>query len=466
MVSFLVTMIMMMVITLIVVGFTQVVNQNRRDALDRQLSTEAYYAAESGVNDALARINEKLVADPAATLPTAADCTGGNSFASQYGAYTPIAPGVSYSCLLVDPVNSSLEYSDIKTNMPTVIMLKPVTRDGVPTTIDTVKISWSAKTGASDFSGCTTTAYKWLANMSTCDFGVLRTEVFKPTIGDITAGNGFSMYAIPKIPATGTSVPFQSGKSFSQPVACTTTPIQICSYTVSGLSAAPELYLRANMIYAEAQKLIITATNSAGAVYFNGQVKIDSTGKAQDVSRRIQVRVTPQNSPANNPVAAVMGNNKICKRFAVGPITYQDRATYCTSEVDDPEPFATPGGCSPGEPGCPGDPPGGGGTPDPDGIYWRRMFRNLSPNDPSQVASCTWDWGDGSAPGRTACLQNETIPHTFAHPYRGLECYTATITLTIRLTNSKTKVGTMTQKVPFGLGAAEHCGNRWPPAPI
>ena len=52
-VSFMITIIMMLVITLIVIGFTQVSNRNRRESLDRQLSTQAFYAAESGVNEAL-----------------------------------------------------------------------------------------------------------------------------------------------------------------------------------------------------------------------------------------------------------------------------------------------------------------------------------------------------------------------------------------------------------------------------
>jgi len=52
MVSIMVTMILMIVMSLIVVGFAQVSRRNQRVALDRQLSTQAFYAAESGVNDA------------------------------------------------------------------------------------------------------------------------------------------------------------------------------------------------------------------------------------------------------------------------------------------------------------------------------------------------------------------------------------------------------------------------------
>jgi Tfp pilus assembly protein PilX len=51
MVSIMVTMILMVVLSLIVIGFAQIARRNSRQSLDRQLSTSAFYAAEAGVND-------------------------------------------------------------------------------------------------------------------------------------------------------------------------------------------------------------------------------------------------------------------------------------------------------------------------------------------------------------------------------------------------------------------------------
>ena len=187
-------------------------------------------------------------------------------------------------------------------------------------------------------------------------------------------------------------------------------------------------------------------------MFFIGQVKIDSTGKAQGVLRRIQVRYSPEANPADNPVSAVMGDNKICKRFAVGPSSYQDMASQCVAESEDADPTAEVKGG--------GD--GGPGESKPDAVIWRRQFTNTSVNDPSLVESCTWDWGDGSAPEGGACLNGEIKKHEFIHPYRGNKCYAATVTLTIKLTNGKQKIATTTQKVAYGGGAADYCGNRWP----
>ena len=52
MVAILVTMNLMIVISLIVLGFAQISRRNQRQSLDRQLSTQAFYAAETAVNDA------------------------------------------------------------------------------------------------------------------------------------------------------------------------------------------------------------------------------------------------------------------------------------------------------------------------------------------------------------------------------------------------------------------------------
>jgi len=465
MVSFLVTMIMMMVITLIVVGFTQVVNQNRRDALDRQLSTQAYYAAESGVNDAMAKIDDILSGNPTTPLPTVTDCRGA---AGSYGlSSSTLSDGVSYSCLLIDPINNTLEYSDIKTDMPTVIPLRAVDANGVPQSISSLTLSWAAKEGPnSEISGCYSggggRVYDWPKDWpGNCDFGVLRTEVFRPNTGDITNGQSFTFFARPKSGGSST-LRFTNNASTAVLASCTGAGAsRMCSTTVESVNSSL-LYLRANTIYVGSQKLIVKAMNAAGQpLFFIGQIKIDATGKAQDVLRRIQVRYSPQGNPAENPVSAVMGDNKICKRFAVGPTTYQDLSTVCDGATEEVDPNARPLPCQQGDPGCPKDDKAGS---NPDAVLWERLFRNGSPNDPALVDSCVWDWGDGTEPGRTACQQGQSIKHKYVHPYKGLKCYTATVTLSVKLTNNKSKVGKIQQKVPYGMGADEYCDNRWPPA--
>ena len=53
-------MVLMIVISLLVLGFTEIAQAELRNTTDDQLSIEAYYAAETGVNDAVAVINNDI----------------------------------------------------------------------------------------------------------------------------------------------------------------------------------------------------------------------------------------------------------------------------------------------------------------------------------------------------------------------------------------------------------------------
>lgn len=63
-VAIVVTIILMVILTLIVLSFAKISRREERDALDRQLSTQAFYAAESGIDYA----KSKLESDTTGTL--------------------------------------------------------------------------------------------------------------------------------------------------------------------------------------------------------------------------------------------------------------------------------------------------------------------------------------------------------------------------------------------------------------
>src|ERR1044072_966430 len=48
------------ILALMTIAFTKIMNRNLRDAIDLELSTQAHYAAESGLNDARQYIADKL----------------------------------------------------------------------------------------------------------------------------------------------------------------------------------------------------------------------------------------------------------------------------------------------------------------------------------------------------------------------------------------------------------------------
>src|SRR4051794_27185754 len=105
-VSIIVTLIMMLVISLIVVGFAEITRRNGSEALERQLSTQAYYAAETGINDTL---NGMQGPTPALDLTSAAaanyntDCSAAISNLGNKNVLSTAGTGVAYTCLLIDP---------------------------------------------------------------------------------------------------------------------------------------------------------------------------------------------------------------------------------------------------------------------------------------------------------------------------------------------------------------------------
>ena len=97
-VSIVVTLIIMIVLTLIVTGFAQLARREQREALDRQLSAQASYAAESGINALKAAL-------PYISATSRTDCNEPISVGS--GKPNPfddqnkkLSDNTSYTCLL------------------------------------------------------------------------------------------------------------------------------------------------------------------------------------------------------------------------------------------------------------------------------------------------------------------------------------------------------------------------------
>ena len=102
----------MLVISLIVLGFAQIARRNQRQSLDRQLSTQAFYAAETGVNDAANLVKS------AASVPAKTSCTdtGGGFYSALPSSNIDATNKVTYTCLMVNPAPGSLVYSNVGTS--------------------------------------------------------------------------------------------------------------------------------------------------------------------------------------------------------------------------------------------------------------------------------------------------------------------------------------------------------------
>jgi Tfp pilus assembly protein PilX len=372
MASILITMIMIIVITLIVIGFAQVTRRNQREAIDSQLSTQAYYAAESGVNAAA----NYLSTNPGYGTNTMGNCTTFINTLGGSGALSGANNNTQYTCLMVDPNPTSLNLSPVNVNQATVLHLKD--KNGLG--FQQLNFQWNEQKNT-DFpdsnptNNCSSATGSTLPEYASwkCSYGVLRLDLVDGTGANISNAQlqndqtVTSLYLIPTY-SGGTNTASMSSSPAYQPIdtsgglgaTCDPTPADpttdgTCPVrvihahcTVAGgcsmrldiakgataTSGQPEYYARLSMMYQGTQSLTITAKDSSqplGNVQFiGGQAVVDSTGQSEDELRRIQVRV-PLSSGPSSPTFGLQTSDSICKRLTIVTTTPGSTATdNCT----------------------------------------------------------------------------------------------------------------------------------------
>lgn len=318
-VSIVITMIIMIILTIIVLSFAQVSRREQRTALDRQLSTQAFYAAESGVNDARAVLQTWSESnDPRLDADYMDDCT---TFASAPNANLPLgvplagAGAASYTCLFVDPAPTSIIFTKSDTQH-----VFPLRRAGGGA-LNTAEIYWDDGSGGNDFSGCTgvnlhTTT--WPAN---CDAPILRVELVSAS--DLTTNKVFFLY--PSAGVGGPTLSFSSATGSVTQGNCTVGTPNRCRSIIN--LPGSSYFVRLKNIYTPAA-ITITANNGVAELQ-GAQALIDATGRATDVLRRIQVRVQTNNLGGDTPLYALEGTDEICKQFSIFSSTRVDDNGNC-----------------------------------------------------------------------------------------------------------------------------------------
>ena len=345
MVSILVSMIMIIVISLIVIGFAQVSRRNQREALDNQLSTQAYYAAESGVNAAAQYFSNPL----ALTMQPTTDCktfiTGAKYLNSSYGQRDSINvldydSSTQYTCLMVNPTPGTLEATPVKQETNTVWRL--ANASGLA--FKQLAFQWSAPATNPGTGTCATVtkfpSYK--AWQSDCRFGILRVDLAdtaNTNAAALESGKGVvTFYLVPSSSAAATypyaiTVPTDTELNAANSAACkggnhTACPAQIinancpagaatCKIAINLANGSTDYYARITMMYKDSADLIMSGMDNAGAPsqFKDAQALIDSTGQSQDELRRIQVRI-PLNAPSSAmPSYSLMSTATVCKQI-------------------------------------------------------------------------------------------------------------------------------------------------------
>lgn len=321
MVSMLTTMIMMIVISLVVIGFSQLSSNEVTQALNRQLSTEAFYAADSGIDNANSIINQDLNTDQAVGAQT-------NSCTGSYTSNGILSPGsgsssnVAYTCVTVDPTPTSLNPS-IGAGESQVFPI-----DGINLASSGLQISWTNPDAPSDPSigNCPTSvgelppAASWSSNLSPCPLGALQVDLIPSSALSPSASGAstdpfinqeeatYDLFLLPH--ASGGSVALPENPSDSSLVYGADCSNTSCQANIAFTDApAGDYYLRVMSIYDESSVTI----RASGQQFHNAVADVDATGKAQDVLQRLSESYPISGLSGDTPEFAIQSGDGICK---------------------------------------------------------------------------------------------------------------------------------------------------------
>ena len=510
-VSITVSLIIMIIITLVVSSFALIVRREQRRTLDRQLSQQAFYAAEAGIADAQSAIKAGLTGD-------ITECSGPGSFSDSLSTIsTPagsppqydskISDNVSYSCVLIDRELTN----DVKEGV------KPedgsfVTSIKANSPINSLRISWQNNDDIPIKNSNTNYA---LTNA--IDGPMLRVTIFPGLLTKEAMNNGaHTMFLYPNTgdPGGMGSIGYLGGAGGINSTDsrqgqfvdgnCNTNnrsdadDFYECNVNITGLNAN-EYYVVIQPLYRTA-KLSLTAYDSLSnkLTLPGGQAKIDVTGKASDVLRRIQVRVPIDGGLSIGdfdglfPDSAISTTDDLCKLLVLTETTLKDQcdsspSVTLTGVVPPPSPTPDPdpdpsgnadiGLCD----GSPGQPSFCDNSGPPVLWGWAQAYSNWSNNPASEVDRCVWSWGDGHttqlASGQRGCNFNDQMVHDYSssgHPNLqddiirtngaiGCRRYSVTLTVYFKPSTRKRPASKTNnrEQVPYGTEGKRYCTGKY-----
>lgn len=360
-----ITLVLIIVMGLISLGIFVTSYVDSREALDSELSIQANYAAETGVNDAIYAVQKGGAANITST--DSSSCTGfasDDTFKSYLNPTISSSPKVSYPCLTVTSNQTQL-LDTVSDNQASIIPIN-ITDGSSYLTFSWLEGPTGAPTqdnGDVAADQCSQTLqFTTLENWS-CAYPVLRMDLFDSDI--YPGGLNHTYNASSPDPDTnsrntnsqleGATLSFllypvygnsgNAGNLYSTanpyiitypstqqdpvvvPVDCDDVSCTVeLKMNQSPLSANKEFYdgyARISSIYGDVSGngVTIGGDSSENVSFQDDQLEIDSTGIDQDEAQRISVRVgynTPV-TPATAPSYAVDTSNSLCKEYSVSP---------------------------------------------------------------------------------------------------------------------------------------------------
>ena len=352
--SIIIVFTLIIIITLISIGFSRLMNRALQVSVNNQLGAAADYAAQSGINDAVAYVqaNPQVQVDECGELIT----DDGTSLKFGGTSAAELSPDklIRYTCVLIDPVPSDVVYQNLPPYDSQVVRLS------TSSPLTSVMFSWrsggadvnkrSFVSGAQNFFDENIWASRNYGPVlrvslfpvdSSGNVGATRTYFLYPNVGSNTVGTvNYS---------TDSTGSVRNGNCDTDPA----TPTGLAGFTgtadydcntvinnLPALTAGSFYYARLTPLYNQTD-VKIQANSASGQVRFeNVQSAVDVTAKANAAVRRLQARVAttdPKNINAgdnNMPESALRSADTICKRIIVPdalPILQIDTASLTNS---------------------------------------------------------------------------------------------------------------------------------------
>ena len=308
-VSIIVAALIMVLVSLITIGFTKAMQREQRQTIDRQLSRQALYAAESNINDVVAALRN----DP--NLPAQkTDCDVSSSPSVNNGVLE--TNDVAYTCVIYDKTPTELDYK-LGTDESNVTLLRTASGNN----FNSISVMWSQADGNNQISNLPNCSNINTENVASRN-GV---PLIRFDLTDISAlrrddliNKTDNMYLYPCQGGGGTnSTAYNSvTKGRLIPVECVDATVS-CTLEITGLGSSNSYSLRMRSVYDEAYLSIIAVDTFNNTVEFKqSQTSIDVTARAQDVVRRLRVSL-PLEIAENPPEGVIQSFNGVCKLLRV-----------------------------------------------------------------------------------------------------------------------------------------------------
>ena len=329
----------MILMTLITVGFSRVMAREQRQALDRQLSTQAFYAAETGINDVRAKLEAGEAVNPKTDCEVGPEYNNGQiSKPGQTTTGITSSDGldVRYTCLLINTTPSNQEFS---TSPQESKFLNLETAGNQP--FSSLTFEWSGAEATIDsLFDCSpnpppnTTArpsapgiFNIPENWGT-RHPILRVDLVNVQGGlsrNALSTNTLNYYFMPCIDegfSGGIVFNTANPKGWYVNGDCDLNAGEyVCQVTVDVAGAASQRFaVRARSIFSSANVRITGETpGGVEASFENGQIVVDSTGIANDVVRRLKANISPNSGSEELifPEFSIQTEAGICKRLLV-----------------------------------------------------------------------------------------------------------------------------------------------------